>query len=261
MTRWHRYVALGDSFTEGLDDAYPESSALSGTYRGWADRVAAALTTRSPDLRYANLAVRGKLLAQVAAEQVPAAMALEPDLVSFAAGVNDALRRRWDLEPAAELLEGAVKDLRGGGADVLLVAFGDPTRRSGAMKAVKERIAAYDGVVRRVADEYGCLLVDFWGLAVFDDDVMWSDDRLHLSSDGHARAAGAALEALGVGDDAWRTPLASTPRASAAVRAASTASWTVNHLGPWLVRRLQGRSSGDGMGPKRPGWTTVEPTA
>jgi lysophospholipase L1-like esterase len=221
--------------------------------------VAAGLGADDPGFRYANLAVRGKLLRQVVDEQVPAAIALEPDLVSFAAGVNDALRRHWSLEPAAAMLEAAVKDLRGSGADVLLVAFGDPTRRSGAMQAVKDRISDYDRVVRRVADDYGCLLVDFWGLAVFDDDVFWSDDRLHLSSEGHARAGAAALEALGAGDDAWRSPIATTPRPSAAARAASTAAWTVNHLAPWLLRRIQGRSSGDGLSAKRPGWSPIGP--
>jgi lysophospholipase L1-like esterase len=221
--------------------------------------VAEALAADAPDLRYANLAVRGKLLAQVVDDQVPVAVALEADLVSFAAGINDALRPRWELAPAAETLEAAVKELRGSGADVLLVAFGDPSRRSGVMRRITGRIAAYDSVIRRVADDYGCLLVDFWGAAVFDDDAMWSHDRLHLSAAGHERVAGAALEVLGLGDDSWRTPLASTPRPSAAARTASTASWTVHHFAPWLLRRLQGRSSGDGMVPKHRGWTRVDP--
>ena len=37
---WRRYVALGDSFTEGIGDPEPESP---GGYRGWADRVAETL--------------------------------------------------------------------------------------------------------------------------------------------------------------------------------------------------------------------------
>jgi lysophospholipase L1-like esterase len=65
------FVAIGDSFTEGLNDAAP-----GGGFRGWADRLAGLLAAEYPGLRYANLAVRGKLLRQIVAEQVPAAAAM-----------------------------------------------------------------------------------------------------------------------------------------------------------------------------------------
>ena len=82
------FVAIGDSFTEGLNDPAP-----GGGFRGWADLVAGALAAQRPGLfRYANLAIRGKLLGQVVAEQVPRAVELAPDLVSLAAGGNDILR-------------------------------------------------------------------------------------------------------------------------------------------------------------------------
>ena len=86
--RWRSYVAVGDSFTEGLDDPYPD-----GSFRGWADLVAARLAAEAPDgLGYANLAVRGRLFPEVIVEQVPVALAMKPDLISFAAGGNDVLR-------------------------------------------------------------------------------------------------------------------------------------------------------------------------
>ena len=85
------FVAVGDSFTEGLDDPRADQAG----YLGWADRFAQTLAAEQPGLRYANLAVRGKLLGQVAAEQVPRAIAMAPDLVSLAAGGNDMLRLRW----------------------------------------------------------------------------------------------------------------------------------------------------------------------
>ena len=85
-----RLVSIGDSFTEGLcDDLRPD-----GQYRGWADRVAGALAP----VEYANLAVRGKLLDQIVAEQVPVAAAMAPDVVTFHAGGNDVLRRSTDLD-------------------------------------------------------------------------------------------------------------------------------------------------------------------
>ncbi len=250
---WSRFVALGDSFTEGLMDDVGSD----GRHRGWADRTAEALAEVNPDLRYANLAVRGRLMAQVIDEQVPAAIALQPDLVSLAAGVNDALRRSYDLDASMTALENGVRALRGSGADVLLFAFGDPSRRSAVMSSVRERIARANAATRAIADHYNCMVVDFWGRAAFDDDVFWDADRLHLSPAGHALASGAALEALGVGDDRWRTPRppSATPRLP--MRAVGHARWVKDHFGPWLVRRAQGRSSGDDITPKRPGLTSV----
>lgn len=64
---YQRYVAVGDSCAEGLDDPYPDGSG----YRGWADLTAEQLA--APGFQYANLAVRGRRLDQILAEQVPTA--------------------------------------------------------------------------------------------------------------------------------------------------------------------------------------------
>lgn len=244
---WSRYVALGDSFTEGLMD----DIGTDGRHRGWADRLACALAQRNPGLTYANLAVRGRLLPQVVDEQVPAAIELHPDLVSLAAGVNDTLRRSYDLHASMTALENAVAALRAAGADVLLVAFGDPSRRSSIMGSVRGRLEAANSATRAIAEHHACYLVDFWGCAAFDGDDAWDDDRLHLSPAGHALAAAAALEALGLGDDAWRTPRPLAPSGGPLSTAGGHARWAARHFAPWLGRRLRGRSSGDGVTPKR----------
>ena len=254
---WGRFVALGDSFTEGLMDV----TSIDGRYVGWADRVAATLAKQSPGLQYANLAVRGKLIGEVVAEQVPVACDLQPDLVTLAAGVNDALRRSYDVHAAATQLENAARALRGTGADVVLFAFGDASRRSRVMGSVASRVMKANAATHAIADRYGCRVVDFWGCAVFDDDVFWDEDRLHLSPEGHELAARAVLESLGLADASWRTPQASLPPASLLRRAGGHAAWTVHHLGPWLGRRIRGRSSGDGLTPKRPTWGTPPPDA
>ena len=80
MSTWNSFIAIGDSFTEGLDDWRPD-----GTPRGWADRVAEHLAADRPGFRYANLAVRGKLLDQIVDDQVPVAERLAPDLITFSA--------------------------------------------------------------------------------------------------------------------------------------------------------------------------------
>lgn len=248
--RWRRFVALGDSFTEGLHD----DLAADGRHRGWADRVAEHLAERQPDFGYANLAVRGRLAGQVLTEQVPAALGLRPDLVSLGVGVNDALRRTFDAGAVATQVEKSVRQLRGADSDVLLFAFGDPARRSRVMGSVRERLRVLNSATRAIARHYGCYLVDFWGVAVFDEDPLWSSDRLHLSPLGHQIAAQAAMQALGIGDDAWRTPHPLV-QAHAVQRASDTVQWAGSHLAPWVARRLRGTSSGDGVTPKRPALT------
>jgi GDSL-like lipase/acylhydrolase family protein len=118
---WRSYVAMGDSFTEGLNDAYPD-----GTFRGWADLVAARLALDAgPDFGYANLAIRGRMLNAVVDEQFEPTLAMRPDLVSFAAGGNDALRRKIDPDALIDRIDSVVGQVRATGADVILFRFAD----------------------------------------------------------------------------------------------------------------------------------------
>ena len=106
---FHRYVALGDSFTEGVGDPDPERP---NGLRGWADRVAEVLATRTDDFGYANLAIRGRKLDGILAEQVEPALALEPDLVTIYAGANDIMRPRVDLDALADRYDGGAGPAR-----------------------------------------------------------------------------------------------------------------------------------------------------
>ncbi len=244
---WDSYVALGDSFTEGLDDPRGD-----GTYRGWADRVAEGLAAEQGGLRYANLAVRGRLLGDIVREQVPVAVAMRPALVSLAGGVNDILRPRVDLAVVSLQFEDAVRRLRESGADVLLFIGVDPSRRSRLMRRLGPRIQALNELVERTALVYDCRVTSLWRAEVFDDPRLWSSDRLHLSDEGHRRVAAAVLESLGRGDSSWREPLPVAPLPSRAHALQDDVRWARRHLGPWLVRRVRGRSSGDGVTAKRP---------
>ena len=79
-----RYVAIGDSFTEGVGDEYPD-----GTPRGWADRLAEQIAAlRSEPVYYANLAIRGRCLEPIVTEQLEAALALEPTTIASATGAT-----------------------------------------------------------------------------------------------------------------------------------------------------------------------------
>ena len=250
---WNSYVALGDSFTEGLDDPYPDGT----RYRGWADlvagRLAAEAAERGNAFHYANLAVRGRLFGRVVAEQLPLARRMRPDLVSFAAGGNDALRRNFDATALVARFDEAVAGLRAGGADVLVFRFADVTRRLPARRMILPRVEAMNRAVGETADRHGAHLIDLWHDDEFANPRLWSEDRLHLSAAGHRRVAAHVLSALGVAADAaW---LASPPppghRSWPAARAAD-ARWAARHLAPWVRRRLAGRSSGDLVQPKRP---------
>lgn len=247
------FVAIGDSFTEGLNDPGP-----GGGYRGWADLVAGALAAGRPGFRYANLAIRGKLLGQVLAEQVPRAAELAPDLVTLAAGGNDILRGT-DVDALAEQFEPAVAKLQAAGCRVLIFTGFDP-RMFPVIRLLRGRIAAYNMHLRGIADDYGCDLVDLWSMRALKDARAWSPDRLHLTTEGHRQVALRTCAVLGVpapGD--WRVPLppaARLPERAARARWLAArrqdARWAREYAGPWVQRRLRGASSGDGLPPKRP---------
>jgi lysophospholipase L1-like esterase len=243
------FVALGDSFTEGVGDPYPD-----GSCRGWADRFAGQLATSAPGLRYANLAIRGKVLGQVMDEQVPIAVSLAPDLVSIAAGGNDLLRPKADPDALAATFEQAVLSLRQAGSQVLLFTGFDPGGFP-LLRLIRGKAAAFNAQLRTIAAKYDCLHVDLWSMHVLADPREWCDDRLHLAPDGHRRVALRTSEVAGlpVTED-WREPLpadpAGAPRWLRARR--QDVQWARNYAAPWLKRRLRGISSGDGMGPKRP---------
>ncbi|MEU5551603.1 SGNH/GDSL hydrolase family protein [Micromonospora sp. NPDC047793] len=247
--RWRSYVAVGDSFTEGLDDSYPD-----GTFRGWADLVATRLAAEAgPEFRYANLAIRGRLFPHVVAEQVPSALAMRPDLISFAAGGNDVLRRNFDPAALVGRFEEVVRDLRSGGSDVVLFRFADVMARLPGQRLIAPRIELLNRAVGETAERHGAILVDLYADNTYLNPLLWSTDRLHLSPVGHRRVAAQVLDALGVGcDEEWLlVPPRPAPSPWLAARTADV-RWAGQHLAPWLKRRLTGRSSGDTRTAKRP---------
>jgi lysophospholipase L1-like esterase len=243
------FVALGDSFTEGVGDPYPN-----GTCRGWADRFATHLAVSAPGLRYANLAIRGKVLSQVVDEQVPVAVTLVPDLVSIAAGGNDLLRPKADPDALAATFEQAIAALRATGSQVMLFTGFDPGGFP-LIRLIRGKAAAFNAQLREAARKHDCLHVDLWSMRVLADPREWCEDRLHLAPDGHRRVALRAGEVAGlpVAED-WREPLppdpAEAPRWLSARR--QDARWARTYAAPWLRRRLRGVSSGDGLAAKRP---------
>jgi lysophospholipase L1-like esterase len=247
------YTAVGDSFTEGVGDPGPD-----GRYVGWADRLAVLLgdrreeSGRGPDFRYANLAVRGRLLDQIVAEQVPRAVELAPDLVSFCAGGNDILRPGGDPDAIAERFEAAVAELTAA-VGTVLVCTGFDTRDVPVLRHLRGKIATYTAHVRSIADRYDCPVLDLWSLRSVQDRRAWSKDRLHLSPEGHTRVALRAAQVLRLDvpadpDQPWPPQ---SQRLPSEVRR-DNIQWAREYLVPWIGRRLRGESSGDDVQPKRP---------
>ncbi|WP_342774777.1 SGNH/GDSL hydrolase family protein [Myceligenerans xiligouense] len=255
--RWQRYVAIGDSFTEGLWDPYP---GLEDTQRGWADRLATSLSERriaagEPAIEYANLAIRGRLLRPIIAEQLDAALSVKPDLVSLIGGGNDILRPGVDLETICAALEHAVARIRATGADVLL---GTGFKAGGTLAWTNSRVGVYNANLWSIARRHDAHVLDLWGIRSLFDLRMWSSDRIHLLPEGHERVKNAALAGLGLSPDDpdWDEPLPPAPRQTLVAATREHAAWAREHVGPWVKRRVTGRSSGDGRTPK---WPAAEP--
>jgi lysophospholipase L1-like esterase len=252
-------VAVGDSFTEGLSDLAPD-----GTYVGWADRLAAILAERTPGFRYANLALRGKMLREIVTEQVPAAVAVRPDLVTICAGGNDLIVPGSDVDALAEEFEQGVASLRQAGCEVVIFTGPDP-RKQPVVRRIRAKVAIYNGHLHAIADRQNAMLVDLWAMAPLVDVRAWSDDRLHFSPEGHRRIALRTAEVLGIPvTEDWREPWPpQAPQHWLRLRQADLA-WTRTHLLPWVGRQLRGESMGDGLLPKRPELsplaTTTPPT-
>ena len=258
--QWERFVALGDSFTEGLVDPDPEET---DGYVGWADRVAAGLAERNAlegrPFGYANLAIRGRLLRQILDTQLEPALALTPDLVSLSAGGNDVLRPKVDLLEVMETLESAVEQIRETGADVILVTAPNVSWAH-LVGRMHPRMVEYTAHLWGIGQRTGSFVVDIFTLRSLQDPRMWGEDRIHFSAEGHARVAAQALWTLGmpfVHRD-WAEPLAPMEPLTRFASLQADRDWVAAHLTPWIRRRLRGTSSGDGRQPKRPDVLPIE---
>ena len=249
---WRRYVAIGDSFTEGLND----QPLADGPFRGWADLLAQELADRvsslpddaAPGIQYANLAIRGKLLRPILAEQLPQALALKPDLISIIGGGNDNLRVNADVDELAQNLDHVVERVRARGIDVLLGTAMD-NADSPVVKLTRGRVGIFNSHIWSIAQRHGAYVLDLWGMRSLRDWRMWDADRIHLTTGGHARVAQGALAGLGLtpADSEWDVPLPDKPQPTLSEQMLDNARWTRDHVAPWVARHLRGVSSGDGL--------------
>ena len=246
---WRRYVALGDSFTEGIGDPEPNSP---GGFRGWADRVAENLAeTTDEEFSYANLAIRVRLLNQILAEQVEPALELKPDLITISAGGNDVLRPRTDPDDIAARFEAGIRRLRESDATVVIFT-GVDTSFSPVLRGIRGKVAIYNENLRVIADRYDCLVADQWGLKEIQDTRLWSTDRLHLNALGHHEVARMVLRTLNVENGLQAGEPEPLPGRTWRAARSEDLVWARVHFVPWVIRRITHRSSGDNVTAKRP---------
>ena len=248
--RFERYVAIGDSTVEGLDD--PDGR---GGYRGWANRLAERLAAEQGSILYANLGVRGRTTRQIREEQLGPALAMRPDLAAVVAGTNDVLRRRFDADRFGAELEAMQRALVDCGATVLTFTLPDLTPVMPLARILRARVAAMGDATRAACARSGAILCDLGAHPVASDPRLWSADRLHANSAGHARIADALAAHLGLPgtDAAWADPiLPPLPPPTALGLLHAELRWSRDYLLPWVWRHLHGRSSGDGRTAKRP---------
>jgi lysophospholipase L1-like esterase len=249
---YQRFIALGDSFTEGMTDEI-----VAGNFRGWADRVADVLATQSSNFTYANLAIRGKLLKEVFEIQVPNAVEMitgKETLVSFHAGANDVLRPGYRIENVIPLYNEAVRKLAATGATLMLFTVLERTGNTGRTAEMwATRFSNFNENVRKISMEVGAVIVDANEKEFLSDRRLLAADRLHLSPLGHDRVAQGVLEVLKLPfDPNWRLPLPPATPTPWLVEKSKSVIWLVTFVAPWMWRRIRGKSSGDGRTAKYP---------
>ncbi len=245
-----RYVAIGDSFTEGVGDERAD-----GSLRGWADRVAEGLAAaRGEPVEYANLAIRGRKLGPIVHEQLAPALTLGPTLMTFNGGGNDIMRRHVDMAALMRLTRQVVDRCREAGVRLVVLAGPNPTSRIPLGRVVHRRGEALTAEIVRVTDEFGLTFVDMWHDREIQRPGYWGADRIHLNSAGHRRVAARVLTALG-------HPVPATPTGIEEPRRSLSDNLVFyrQHVGPWLKRRAQGRSSGDHRSAKYAGCVSISP--
>lgn len=245
-----RFVAIGDSFTEGVGDELPD-----GTVRGWADLVAQGwAASRGESIEYANLAIRGRLVWPIVEQQLEPALALKPTHLSFNGGGNDMLRPRASIPHLAAAFSHVLRRCDQEGVQFVLLSGANPSAQLPLGTMIQRRGDELSAaVLARTIGRPDVIRALNWPDRELSHPSYWSADRLHMNARGHHRVAARVLAALGerVPDGWWS--LDASPETDPLDRRA----YVREHLGPWVRRRLTRTSSGDGRAPKHGDWLTV----
>jgi lysophospholipase L1-like esterase len=258
VVSFERYVAIGDSTTEGLAD--PDGH---GGYRGWADRLAQYIADgQAGPLEYANLAVRGLRLNEIRNTQFDDALALKPDLMTVFGGVNDVLGFGCDYDDLAADLAAIFGEARANDITVATFTMPDPTAINPFGRRLRDRMFRLNDLIRAEANRYDVLVLDLQAYPMSGDPRLWHEDGLHGNALGHERVARGLAWRLGIPghDESWAEPLPPPGSAAAKRQLSGELDWAMNHFAPWLGKGIRGIPHGDGIVAKRPVPTLIPRT-
>ncbi|MCX4979613.1 SGNH/GDSL hydrolase family protein [Streptomyces sp. NBC_00572] len=229
-----RFVVLGDSLSEGVGDR------VDGTWRGWAPLLADGLAAEGQETAFLNLAVSGALSGDVADRQAPQALAFRPHLASVVVGVNDTLRRTFDIGALARRLGRVCADLDAAGAVLLTACLPDPGRMLGLpaplARPLARRQRSVNAVVHALSARYGAVHLHLADDSWTEDRTLWSADRLHPGERGHRAVAEGFHRLLADRCLAHGAPPAREPGLPPPSRA-ETVLWLATAGTGWLLRR------------------------
>ncbi|WBO67612.1 SGNH/GDSL hydrolase family protein [Streptomyces camelliae] len=228
-----RFVALGDSLTEGVGDPVGDG------WRGWAALLAPSL---AGEVEFTNLAVSGAQTRDVRERQTPAALELRPDVASVVIGVNDTLRHTFDIRAVTDHLDEVYAALTRQGATLLTACLPDPGAMLGLPGALARPLArrqrAVNTVVHALSERYGAVHLHATGGTWITDRALWSADRLHPGERGHRQLAVRFHALLAEAGRATGEPPSPEPEFPAPTRTASLL-WLATAGTGWVVRRCQ----------------------
>lgn len=229
-----RFVVLGDSLSEGVGDR------VGGRWRGWAALLAEGLRADAGATAFTNLAESGAQSREVAERQLPAALALRPQLASVVVGVNDTLRRTFDIGHLARRLDRVCAELTAAGAVVLTACLPDPGLMLGLPAPLAGPLArrqrSVNAVVHAVSARHGAVHLHLDAPAWTADRSLWSADRLHPGERGHRAIAAAFHRLLHARGLAHGTPPSPEPEQPPPSRT-DAALWLATAGTAWVLRR------------------------
>jgi lysophospholipase L1-like esterase len=182
------YVAMGDSFTAGVDPSVPR----------WPDELA-----RSLGGHYVNLAEVGATSEHVERDQLAEALELSPDVVTLVCGANDVLLdTRPDVEAYARRLSRMFSRLRRELPDVMIMTatYPDISRflelRPRSRSRVERGMRRFNEACRAVANRHHVVLLEGFDHPATAQRATFGADGFHPSAEGHRAAAREFLRAL-----------------------------------------------------------------
>ncbi|MEG7879759.1 SGNH/GDSL hydrolase family protein [Bacillus paranthracis] len=193
---WKRFVAIGDSFTEGIGDEV-EGIVL----KSWVDHFVQLCVN---DIEYANFAKRGLITKEIRSQQLEKALTFNPDLVSLIAGANDVLKGRWNHYAYKEDMKCMIDTLSETGADIMIANLPDFTVRlpfsTEKKQVLKEQLLEANEVILSLSREHQLHHIDFWNHQLVNDNTLWSKDFIHPNSKGYVKVAELIFSSLPVHD-------------------------------------------------------------